>query len=74
MHIGGHAFHPASLILLLLHRTKQRFREETFFGSTLPGALKAKGGISNDSVGDSRTSHVHSRIAEFDRGCDPFDP
>ena len=26
-----------------LHRTKQRFREETFLGSTLPGALKAKG-------------------------------
>ncbi len=29
-------------------------------GSTLPGALKAKGGISDDSVGNSRTAYVHS--------------
>ena len=73
MHIGGHAFHPASLILLLLHRTKQRFREETFFGSTLPGALKAKEGMSDDSFGDSRTAHVRSHSVEPDRGCDPSD-
>ena len=48
-------------------------REETFFESTLPGALKAKGGISNESAGDSRVAHVHSRVVELDRGCDPFD-
>ena len=46
---------------------------ELFCKMKLPGALKAKGGMSDDSVGDSRTSHVHPRIAEFDRGCDPFD-
>ena len=33
------------------HRTKQRFREETFLGKYPAGALKAKGGISDDSVG-----------------------
>ena len=44
-----------------------------FFGSTLPGALKAKGGISNESAGDSRIAHVHSRVVELGRGCDPSD-
>ena len=44
-------------------------REETFFESTLPGALKAKGGISNESAGDSRIAHVYSCVAELDRGC-----
>ena len=48
-------------------------REETFFESTLPGALKAKGGISDDSVGNSRTAYVHSHAAGSDRGCDPPD-
>ena len=44
-----------------------------FWGSTLPGALKAKGGISDDSVGNSRTAYVHSHAAGSDRGCDPPD-
>ena len=44
-----------------------------FFESALPGALKAKGGISNESAGDSRIAHFHSCVAELDRGCDPSD-
>ena len=44
-----------------------------FFESAMPGALKAKGGISNESAGDSRIAHVHSRVVELDRGCDPSD-
>ena len=48
-------------------------REETFFESTLPGALKAKEGISNESARDSRIAHVHSRVVELGRGCDPSD-
>ena len=44
-----------------------------FFASALPGALKAKGGMSDDSFGDSRIAHVHSRVVELGRGCDPSD-
>ena len=44
-----------------------------FFASALPGALKAKGGMSDNSVGDSRTAHVHSHTAGPDRGCDSSD-
>ena len=29
--------------------------------------------ISNESAGDSRIAHVHSRVVELDRGCDPSD-
>ena len=48
-------------------------REETFFESTLPGALKAKSNGNDDSFGDSRIAHVHSRVVELGRGCDPSD-
>ena len=48
-------------------------REETFFESTLPGALKAKGGMSDDFVGNFSTAHVRTRSDESDRGCDPSD-
>ena len=33
---------------------------ELFCKMKLPGALKAKGGISGDSVGNPRTAHLHS--------------
>ena len=29
--------------------------------------------ISNESAGDSRIAHVHSRVVELGRGCDPSD-
>ena len=46
---------------------------ELFCKMKLPGALKAKGGISGDSVGNFSTAHVRTRSDESDRGCDPSD-
>ena len=70
--VGGHAF------LSRIADSSCTWNEAevpggNFFGSTLPGALKAKGGMSDDSVGVSRIAHVHSRIVEPDRGCSPLD-
>ena len=34
-----------------------------------PGAFQAKGGMSNDAVGNSGTAHFHAWHAEPDCGC-----
>ena len=44
---------------------------ELFCKMKLPGALKAKGGITGDSVGNPRTAHLHSHVVGSDRGRDP---
>ena len=47
-------------------RCECRPRHEADAGSRNPD-------ISNESAGDSRIAHVHSRVVELGRGCDPSD-
>ena len=68
---GGHDSCPLSLLFLL--RTSRGSGSGTFLEVPLPGALKAKGGMSDDFVGNFSTAHVRTRSDESDRGCDPSD-
>ena len=68
---GGHDSYPLSLLFLL--RTSRGSGSGTLLEVPLPGALKAKGGMSDDFVGNFSTAHVRTRSDESDRGCDPSD-
>ena len=43
------------------------------FLEKLPGASKAKGGMSDKSDGDSHALHGHFQFSGIDRGRDPSD-
>ena len=55
-----------------LHGMKQSSGSGTFL-EKLPGASKAKGGMSDESDGDSHALHGHFQFSGIDRGRDPSD-
>ena len=66
-------FHPAARFLPV-HGTNQRLVGGELFWATPPQALKAKGGISDGSVGDVEPVDGHSYAIGIDHRGDPPDP
>ena len=72
LHRRWSCFLPVIADSSFLHGMKQSSGSGTFL-EKLPGASKAKGGMSDESDGDSHALHGHFQFSGIDRGRDPSD-